>query len=102
MARNGVKTGGRVKGTPNKRTAEEVDRANRVLDLIETQYLEADIEKLTPGQRMQLYADMMEYKVPKLSRTEMRGGTKDELKITIVRSYNKSEHAAPDAGKGVK
>jgi hypothetical protein len=102
MARNGAKTGGRPKGGLNKKTVEEIDRASRVLRLIETQYLEKDIKKLTPGQRMQLYADMMEYKVPKLSRTELKGGTKDELKITIVRSHNKSERAAPNAGKGAE
>lgn len=102
MARNGVKTGGRAKGTLNKKTSEEIDRASRVLRLIETQYLEKDIKQLTPGQRMQLYADMMEYKVPKLSRTELRGGTKDELKITIVRSRNKIGRTAPDAGEGTE
>jgi len=100
MARNGVKTGGRAKGTLNRKTAEEMDRAGRVLRLIESKYLEKDIAKLTPGQRMQLYADMMEYKAPKLSRTEHKGGTKDELKITIVRSNNKSEPATPAAGEG--
>lgn len=102
MARNGVKTGGRQKGTVNRKTQEEFDRAGRVLRLIETKYLEKDIQKLTPGQRMQLYADMMEYKAPKLSRTEHRGGTKDELKITIVRSNNKAERTAPDAGEGAE
>lgn len=98
----GAKYGGRVKGTPNKKTAEEIDRASRVLHLIETRYLEKDIKKLTPGQRMQLYADMMEYKVPKLSRTEHRGGTKDELTIRIVRSHNKSQQPASNAGTGAE
>jgi hypothetical protein len=102
MARNGVKTGGRRKGTPNKRTAEEIDRANRVLQLIESEYLESDIKKLTPAQRMQLYSDMMEYKVPKLSRTELKGGTSNELKITIVRSHNKAEYPAPNAAEGAE
>lgn len=99
MARNGVKSGGRRKGTPNKKTAEEIDRATRVLELIESQYLEKDIKALTPSQRMILYADMMEYKVPKLSRTEHAGGTKDEIVIRVIRSHNKSERPAPDAGK---
>lgn len=98
----GKKYGGRAKGTLNKKTTEEIDRASRVLHLIESQYLEKDIKKLTPGQRMQLYADMMEYKVPKLSRTEHRGGTKDELTIRIVRSHNKSPQPAPDAGEGTE
>lgn len=91
MARNGIKTGGRVKGTPNKKTASQITRAERVLRLIETQYLEKDIKALSPGQRMILYADMMEYVAPKLARVEHDGGTNDELKITIVRSSNKAE-----------
>ncbi len=67
-----IKTGGRQKGVVNKKTAQEIDRADRVLNLIESKYLEKDITKLTPGQRMSLYADMMEYKAPKLSRVESK------------------------------
>lgn len=102
MARNGVKSGGRTKGTPNKKTADVIDRVSRVLEIIESDYLEKDIKKLTPGQRMNLYADLLEYKAPKLSRTELRGGTKDELKITIVRSNNKSQQPASNAGQSAE
>lgn len=102
MARNGIKSGGRTKGTPNKKTAEVLDRVSHVLEIIESNHLESDIKKLTPGQRMILYSDLLEYKAPKLSRTELRGGTKDELKITIVRSHNKSEPPAPDAATSVE
>lgn len=73
MARNGVKSGGREKGSRNKKTADVLDRADRVLTLIESDYLEDDIAKLSPNQRMQLYADMMEYKAPKLQRTTVVG-----------------------------
>lgn len=90
MARNGVKTGGRTKGTPNKKTAEHRERAERVLHLIESDHLEKDIKKLTPGQRMILYADMLEYVAPKLSRVAHVGGTNNELTINIVRSRNKA------------
>lgn len=100
MARNGIKSGGRTKGTLNRKTAEEIDRATRVLELIESEYLEADIKKLTPAQRMILYSDMMEYKVPKLSRTELKGGTKDEITIRVIRSNNKPEGTAPEAVAG--
>ena len=85
MARNGTKTGGRKAGVRNRKTQEEIDRASRILNLIETKYLEADIKKLTPGQRMILYSDMMEYKVPKLSRTEHSGSIKEKVTLTIVR-----------------
>jgi len=91
MARNGTKTGGRSKGTPNKNTAQIQERAERVLKMIERDYIEDDIEKLTSGQRMQLYADMMEYVVPKLARVSHEGQTDTNLTIRIVRGNPKSE-----------
>lgn len=100
MARNGTKSGGRSKGTPNKKTADVIDRATRVLELIESEYLEKDIKALTPGQRMILYSDMMEYKVPKLSRTELQGGTKNEMVIRVIRSANKAEPPASATNTG--
>lgn len=79
MARNGIKTGGRKKGAVNKKTAEVIDRAGRVLALIESKYLEKDIARLTPGQRVLLYSDMMEYKAPKLSRVTHEGDKDNPL-----------------------
>lgn len=89
MARNGVKTGGRAKGSINKKTAEEIDRAGRVLDLIETKYLEKDIKELTSYQRMLLYSDMMEYKAPKLSRVTHAGDKDSPMEFVI--GYGKEE-----------
>lgn len=102
MARNGVKSGGRTKGTPNKKTAEQIDRAERVLKMLEANFLEKDIKKLTPGQRILLYSDMLEYVAPKLSRVEHRGGTDNHLTIKIVRSRNKSERAPSASGKSTE
>jgi hypothetical protein len=85
MARNGVKTGGRQLGSVNKKTAEEKDRAGRVLSFIEKKFLLKDIKALTPHQRMMLYADMMEYKAPKLSRTTIDAGDNGTIKIVIKR-----------------
>lgn len=85
MARNGVKTGGRIKGVSvNKTTKEEKDRAGRVLHMIESQHLEKDIKKLSPYQRMILYMDMMEYKAPKLSRTTIAGDKKHPLETLVT------------------
>lgn len=94
MARNGVRTGGRVKGTPNKTTAEQRERAERVLKMIERDYLEDDVEKLTSGQRMQLYSDMLEYVAPKLARIQHEGQTDNNLTIRIVRGNNQSKHSS--------
>lgn len=90
MARNGIKSGGRQKGSLNKRTKELSERAERVLKMIERDYLEDDIEKLTSSQRMMLYADMMEYVAPKLARVAHEGGTDTNLTIRIVRGNTKS------------
>lgn len=86
MARNGTKTGGRKKGSINRKTAEEMDRAGRVLDLIESKYLEKDIKDLSAHQRMMLYSDMMEYKAPKLSRQTVDAGEGTKVKIVIKKT----------------
>lgn len=88
MARNGIKTGGRTAGTLNKKTAEVLDRAERVLQLIETEHLEKDIKQLSPNQRMQLYADMMEYKAPKLQRTTVVGDADAPLAMTVTHVHS--------------
>lgn len=90
MARDGTPSGGRKKGSLNKRTQETRDRIAKVLALIESQYLDEDIKKLTATQRLSFYSDLIEYAVPKLARVEHEGGTNDELTIRIVRGNNKT------------
>jgi hypothetical protein len=70
MARNGVKSGGRQKGSLNKKTVAQLSRAEKVLEIIEAKYLATDIKKLTSNQRVLLFADMLEYTAPKLSRVD--------------------------------
>lgn len=83
---NGVKTGGRQKGSVNKKTAEQKNRAEKILQLIEDKYFEKDIKKLSPSQRMILYTSMMEYVAPKLSRTALAGNVKHEMIVRIQRN----------------
>mgnify|MGYP001797888943 FL=1 len=64
------KLGGRAPGTPNKATSERKARLNKVLAQIEDKHLEEDIGKLSPRDRVRLYADLLEYSNPKLTRTE--------------------------------
>lgn len=75
----GKKYGGRKRGTPNKKTAESISRAEKVLRLIESKHIASDIKALTASQRMILYSSMLEYVSPKLSRQEIKGG----LNLTI-------------------
>ena len=67
----GAKYGGRTKGTPNKKTAEQLDRVERVLRILENT-LEDDLQAISSSQRANLYADLVEYKLPKLSRNDSR------------------------------
>lgn len=80
MARNGIKTGGRKKGSINKATAETKQRALFVMEIIEAQYLEKDIKAISPAQRMQLYGGLMEYVLPKLARIDAK--IEGELRFT--------------------
>lgn len=67
-----------------------MERAERVLQILEGDHLDKDIKKLTASQRVLLYCDMLEYVAPKLSRVAHEGGTNNELTIKIVRSRNKA------------
>lgn len=87
----GEKTGGRTKGTPNKKTAEAISRAERILQLIESDYFEQDIQEITSAQRIFLYSSMLEYVSPKLSRQELRGSLNNKTVLEIVRRTNPTE-----------
>jgi len=86
----GQKTGGRTKGTPNKDTAEKKERAERILQIIETEYFDQDIKKLTSAQRLDLYSSMLEYVLPKLSRQELKGGLNNKNILEIVRTTSQA------------
>jgi hypothetical protein len=78
----GAKYGGRTKGTLNKKTAEALSRAEKILQLIEKDYFDHDIAELSASQRMTLYSDMLEYVTPKLSRTELTGSIATVINVT--------------------
>lgn len=65
------KTGGREKGVVNKRTAEQTQRIERVLSLLDDT-LDEDIKSLPPRERVVLWKDLQEFIRPKLARTEMK------------------------------
>ena len=89
------KIGGRVKGTPNKKTADVINRAERILRLIETKYFDKDIAKISSAQRMILYSDMLEYVAPKLSRQEINGSINNKISLEIVRTITTSVKHTP-------
>jgi hypothetical protein len=78
------KTGGRKKGSQNKKTLEAKERVEWVLALLEPE-LEKDIKKLQPNERVRLWNDLQEYVRPKLARTELTGKDGNEIIIKVVR-----------------
>lgn len=76
------KAGGRVKGTPNKRTKEAVERVEWVLSLLEP-HIEKDVRLLSPKDRMMLWNDLQEYVRPKLSRQDTNVTINEVPKIDL-------------------
>lgn len=92
---DGIKTGGRAAGTPNKATAEArqaialfVDgNAHRLtgwLDSVANGMPESDI-KPNPAKAFELFQSVVEYHIPKLARTELTGedGNAVEMNLNI-------------------
>lgn len=78
------KTGGRKKGTVNKKTAENKDRVNKILGYIDETYLIEDIDNLSSSERVKTYVSLMEYVMPKLARREHTGANNEPFKIILV------------------
>lgn len=72
MARDGIKTGGRKKGVPNKDVKEKRDRVERVLAILD-KTIDEDLAAMAPGERAKVYVSLQEYQIPKLARTEHTG-----------------------------
>ena len=82
MFKNGrKKTGGRQKGSQNKKTAENSERINNVLSYINDKYLYEDIDSLSSSERVKTYISLMEYVVPKLARREHTGKNGEAIEI---------------------
>ena len=70
---------GRPKGTPNKATSERKAKLNAILQKIEDEHLDSDLGKLSSRDRVKLYADLLEYTIPKLTREERPPTELEEL-----------------------
>lgn len=68
------KTGGRKKGTPNKREALGQDRLERLVGLMEDEdRVKEELEKLHGKDFFRVYLDALQYLRPKMSNVEYRG-----------------------------
>src|SRR5215472_11598546 len=92
----GKSGGGRKKGTPNKATADVRAAialiAQRNVERVEEWLLEIK----DPSRRMQLFLDMCEYHIPKLSRTVITGEGGGPVSVNIMRFTDATPgHAEP-------
>lgn len=82
MARNGIKTGGRAKGTPNKKTTELMELLgdyNPIQRLIEI----AQDENTSLDMQVKINLDLLPYIYPKRKSIDMNSGESPEVKIYI-------------------
>ena len=86
--KDGRKTGGRQKGTPNKATRQAREA---VADIVEgnTHRIQDWLDKIEqndgPLEAYKAFMQLMEYHVPKLSRAEVTGEDGGPLKIVMGR-----------------
>jgi uncharacterized protein YjcR len=76
---NGIKTGGRTKGTPNRTTNEIRERFQKLVDDNLTQ-LENDIKDLEPKERIRTILELSKFVLPTLKATELTTSTENDLK----------------------
>lgn len=79
------KTGGRQKGTKNKRTIQSLNRAETVLQVLDKHIIK-DIPRMTPMGRASLFSDLLEYTIPKKARITEDGESVSEISVTIKRT----------------
>lgn len=81
----GKKTGGRVKGTPNKATKEAREAFRRLVDG-NSHRLQRWLDRIArdrPDKALELFMTMAEFVIPKLSRAELTGPGGDRLIVEI-------------------
>jgi 23S rRNA C2498 (ribose-2'-O)-methylase RlmM len=67
----GLKTGGRVKGSTNKDTAQIREKVTLLItNQLET--LEDDLKKLTPKERLDIIVKLLPYSIQRLYNTELQ------------------------------
>jgi len=87
----GVKTGGRVKGTPNRITAELRQRVSNFLSDNWEQF-QKDFNSLQPKDRIVFYERLLQYGLPKLQSTELTSDIEklDEDQIDYIINHLKN------------
>ncbi len=77
----GRKTGGRLRGTPNKVSAQMRKRITRVLDAID---IESELQMLNAHERVKLWLALIEFVTPKMEREKIAEPQTTEAKFNIL------------------
>ena len=80
--KEGKKTGGRSKGTPNKDNRATKEKFQQLLDGYSIQEMIKDLKSLEPKERLQIISGLGEYILPKLARQEVKH--EGEVKIPTI------------------
>ena len=74
---------GKPKGAVNKITREQKERVEWVLEILD-ENVEEDLKKMRPSDRVRLWADLQEYIRPKLQRTNVEIGNKEDNTVKFT------------------
>mgnify|MGYP001477938943 CR=1 FL=1 len=83
---DGIKTGGRTKGTPNKITNEVKERLENLIDGLVSSL---DINDLNPNQRIKLLQIALQYTLPRLQATVVKNETEDLPFLRVKNTDNR-------------
>lgn len=77
------KTGGRIKGTPNKVTGTLKEFISEIIDE-NRERIREDLEALEPKDRLQVLEKMMQYVIPKQKEMDLKNMLSDHVTIEYV------------------
>ena len=91
FAKGQPKTGGRKRGTPNKATADLRAFVNEALEATQTQFLK-DLETMEARDRVTAFLKLLEFAVPKLTRSqsEVSGIDGGPIEVAAIRFIDDS------------
>lgn len=84
-------------GSKNKNTTEQIDRVKRILSALD-ETLTDDLTKLSPAERVRLWASMQEFVMPKYARIIPPSPPTEpmDIKISFVGKRLKTSEDEPD------
>lgn len=90
------KIGGKQAGTPNKVTRETKEVIVELLQLTAPKYAELFMQK-QGDDFMEKYEKLLEFAVPKLSRSEIKADVKTEITDAISKAFDWTDEAPDEA-----